>query len=371
MSGPRPFRLCAYNVEWFEELFDDQNRLRADAAPSRREGVSRARQAEAVAHMLRTIDADAVLIVEAPNTTARTGRLATTALENFSAHFGLRQRAAITGFESVTDQELALLFDPDRLSARHDPRGVRLTEAAADHPPLAQPFDALLPPSERPAPAPRFDGVFPVDIDGDGRTDLHVFSRPPLEAVIETATGARFRLIGVHAKSKAPYGAKDEDDAMRIALMNRRKQLAQCVWLRMRAEEHLRAGEDFVILGDFNDGPGLDAYERRFGRSGVDLVMGDADEPEMRLVNPYIRARWSPQYGWRPTTARFYDWRNARFHEALLDFIMLSPGFAARTKPNWRIWHPFDDAHCFADAQLQAALLDGSDHFPVSVDLTL
>ncbi|HSF92046.1 MAG TPA: endonuclease, partial [Paracoccaceae bacterium] len=35
----------------------------------------------------------------------------------------------------------------------------------------------------------------------------------------------------------------------------------------------------------------------------------------------------------------------------------------------WRIWHPFDDPECFDDAELQAALLIASDHFPVSVDM--
>ena len=50
---------------------------------------------------------------------------------------------------------------------------------------------------------------------------------------------------------------------------------------------------------------------------------------------------------------------------------MLSPGLAARMAPEWRIWHPFDDADCFKDADLKQALLDASDHFPVSVDLTL
>lgn len=50
---------------------------------------------------------------------------------------------------------------------------------------------------------------------------------------------------------------------------------------------------------------------------------------------------------------------------------MLTPGLAARTQPAWRIWHPFDDAECFADENLRRALMDASDHFPVSVDLEI
>ena len=56
---------------------------------------------------------------------------------------------------------------------------------------------------------------------------------------------------------------------------------------------------------------------------------------------------------------------------ALLDFVMLSGGLAERARPKWRIWHPFDDPDCFGDKALSKALLDASDHFPVSVDLML
>ena len=67
--------------------------------------------------------------------------------------------------------------------------------------------------------------------------------------------------------------------------------------------------------------------------------------------------------------ARFYKSRNRRHLDALLDFVMLSPDFAARTRPAWRIWHPEQDAGLAHDDPLRQALLDASDHFPVSVDL--
>ncbi len=41
------------------------------------------------------------------------------------------------------------------------------------------------------------------------------------------------------------------------SIENRRKQLAQCVWLRQRVAGHLQAGDSLIVLGDFNDGPGL------------------------------------------------------------------------------------------------------------------
>ena len=114
-------RIATYNVEWFANLFDRADHLTADDTPSGHDGSSRAQQAEAVATVFRALDADAMVIVEAPNT----GRKQNTvrALEGYAQEFGLRTSAAVMGFPSPTHQELALLYDPSRVTARHDPRG--------------------------------------------------------------------------------------------------------------------------------------------------------------------------------------------------------------------------------------------------------
>jgi hypothetical protein len=277
-------------------------------------------------------------------------------LEGFSRTFGLRQTCAVTGFQSETEQEIALLFDPGKLSAQHHPVGELLDLADAERGLM----DEI---------APRFDSVYPLDLDGDGSIDLHRFSKPPLETVITLKDGGTaFRMIAVHAKSKAPHGAETPEDVFRISLLNRRKQLAQCAWLRSRIEEHLDRGDDLIALGDFNDGPGMDRYERIFGRSGVEIVMGDIGEPDRILKNPLAR-RGKPPYGARPSTARFYNREKKTYMNALIDFIMISPKLARKTDPAWRIWHPFDDEECFADQAFRQDLLDASDHFPVSVDL--
>ena len=98
--------------------------------------------------------------------------------------------------------------------------------------------------------------------------------------------------------------------------------------------------------------------------------MGDIGEPERILRNPHAR-RGKPPYGARPSTARFYNRETKAFMNALIDFIMISPKFAQEAKPDWRIWHPFDDEVSYSDAGFRQDLLDASDHFPVSVDLKL
>ena len=339
-------RIATYNVEWFNALFDRHDRLVADNQWSGRHDVTRARQAEALGIVFTALDADAVMVIEAPDGHSR--RSSTAALENFAAACQLRTSRAVTGFANHTQQEITLLYDPALLTAAHDPRGD--TEGGEGH-------------------VPRFDGVFRWDLDIDRAPEVIRFSKPPLELAVTPASGRPFRMIGVHLKSKAPHGATSSQQVMRISIENRRKQLAQCIWLRQRVEQHLDAGEPLIVLGDLNDGPGLDEYERLFGRSGVEVVMG-IDQPEdRRLHDPHARAAVLHKVGAQPTSARFFVRQEGRYLNALLDYVMLSPDLLT-ADPRWRIWHPFDDPACYNTPELRDALLTASDHFPVSVDLT-
>lgn len=308
-------------------------------------GLTRAGQVAAIARVLAAVDADLWAIVEAPDSNTR--RSTAAALEGFARAAGLRQGRALIGFPSHTEQEIALLYDPRRLAVHHDP--------------LGEPWAAGELPEGVLDEAPRFDSEFPIDLDGDGIAEPHRFSKPPLEAAVrDLAGGLAFRLIAVHAKSKAPHGADDAADALRLGFRNRRKQLAECAWIRARVEGHLARGEHLVALGDFNDGPGLDPFERITGRSGVEVVLGDPARPASRLRIPDL-----------PPGAASALFRNAHGPvEALVDFVMLSPALAAATRPAWRIWHPHQDPGLAAEPALADALLAASDHFPVSVDLS-
>jgi len=329
-------RLATYNVEWFDALFDDEGGLRQEGTWSARHDVTRAMQLEALAIVFRALDADGVMVIEAPNDSP--GGRTVRALERFADWAGIRARKCLLGFANQTQQEIAFLYDPDRLSAEHAP-----SEAGA----------------------PRFDTEFAIDLDVDAKGDTVVWSKPPLEVTIDGSEGP-IRLMGVHAKSKAPHGAKTEEDALRIQIQNRRKQLAQCIWLRRRVDAHLALGEDLIVMGDFNDGPGLDQFEKLFGRSGVEIVLGEAGATA--LYDPSAAHALSGYMAARPTTARFWIGRENRYLQALLDYVMVSPGLRART-PAWRIWHPLDDPECCQSEALRDALLIASDHFPVTIEL--
>jgi len=336
-------RLATYNVEWFANLFDNEDQLMVDDEWSGREGVTRAQQVEALGKVFTALDADAVMVIEAPNTGRRQDTVRE--LEGFARAFDLRQRRAVIGFANETHQEIALLYDPDKITVHHDPRGEETGKKGSPD-------------------APRFDGVFRIDLDNDGTEDLVTFSKPPLELEARTAAGTRLRLIGAHLKSKAPHGEGSHDQIMRASIEARRKQLAQAIWLRARIAAHLGEGEAVILLGDLNDGPGLDEFEDLFGRSSVEILLDDD------MYDPHARMAFKTHTPAVPTTARFHIEPDGRYLQALLDYIMVSQDLMERG-PSWRIWHPFEDEVCWSFKELQEALLTASDHFPVTLDIDI
>ncbi len=332
-------RLATYNVEWFNRLFSDAGELIDDDTWSGRWDITKAQQTAAVGAVFKAMNADAIMIIEAPDHSPH--RESKTALETFAERFDLRANKALIGFANHTQQEIALLYDPTVLTATHAPG------ASQD--------------------APRFDGSFDMDIDIDANPDPIVWSKPPLEVDVQTTSGAKLHLIGVHAKSKAPHGAANEAEAMRISIENRRKQLAQCIWLRRRVEDLQAKDAALIVMGDFNDGPGLDEYEKLFGRSGVEIVLGEGDSA--KLYDPHARMALGRRIGALPATARFKK-RDGPYLQALLDYVMVSEAIR-RKNPHWQIWHPFDHPECYENVPLREALLTASDHFPVTLDIDL
>jgi endonuclease/exonuclease/phosphatase family metal-dependent hydrolase len=342
-------RIATYNVEWFNSLFDDNAKLVIDSGWSSRHNVTRQDQITALGIVFTAIDADAVMIIEAPD---HNGKRATVpALETFADFMNLRARRGVVGFENHTQQEIALLYDPDVLTCEHDSKGDPTGKKGSSE-------------------APRFDGVFRIDLDIDDNHDLVKFSKPPLELACRTSAGFAFRMIGAHLKSKAPHGARTRDEVMRLAISNRRKQQAQAVWLRRRVEQHLEAAEPLIVMGDLNDGPGLDEYEYLFGRSSVEIVTGEGGGEKNLLYDPHARRALTRKIGAINTTARFYLSSEKRYLQALLDYVMVSADLASRG-PTWRIWHPFDDPGCWKVPELRDALITASDHFPVTMDIDL
>ena len=181
LEGSHFMRLMSYNIEWFDDCFEDDNSLKTTA-----EAVE---QIDGVAAVLGAVDPDLVGITEGPNTTTTTGvRDTVKALEGFAAAKGLRQSKAMFGFPSAGRQEIAVLYDPAVATVKHAPGG------KAGH-----------------RTNPKFNEPFQADSDGDGIAEVYKHYRPPLEAKVTRADGgADFWMIVAHAKSKGIFSAMDK-----------------------------------------------------------------------------------------------------------------------------------------------------------------
>ncbi len=329
-------RLMTYNIEWFDDAFTPDNAPKTDDASKKK--------LEAVAEVVRAIDPDLIGITEAPNTTTTTGSRSTVeALETFAIEHGLRVRKAMIGFPSPGRQEIAALFDPDVFTLSHDPGG------KSGH-----------------RRRPPFNEQFEVDSDADGIREIYKHYRPPLEAKVErVAEGGGFHLLVVHAKSKGIFSAMDRVHFDRTSDRNRRKLFAECTSIRRRVDEWLEKDRDVVVMGDINDGPGFDFYEGRFGRSAVELVMGDIFMPDAILRNYCGAPKWG-RYGWEPSTARFTDPFTKDRVNALIDHVLASRRIAPANAAPCIVWNPYQSD---AARPLRQTLFDASDHFPVTLDI--
>ena len=81
-------RIATYNVEWFANLFSEEGKLLDDMQWSGRQDVTRGQQIAALTHVFRAMDADAILVIEAPDSSRH--RNGDQALETFAAHAGIR-----------------------------------------------------------------------------------------------------------------------------------------------------------------------------------------------------------------------------------------------------------------------------------------
>jgi len=121
------------------------------------------------------------------------------------------------------------------------------------------------------------------------------------------------------------------------------------------------------VAGDINDGFGLDYYEQRFSRSAVEILLGTVWEPEKILRQILLRPKLG-RYGWAPSSSRYRDRLTGDQFNVLIDHVLVSQTLKFE---NPLVWNPYLKDAPTEVKTLEAALKDASDHFPVSVDITL
>lgn len=208
---------------------------------------------------------------------------------------------------------------------------------------------------------------FNVDVDDDGVTERIRWERKPLEAVFRLGDGpnaASLRTILVHTKSKGVFDVVDLAGFDKVSRGNRKKLLAQAARLRERVDVFLTEDPRVptVVLGDLNDGPGIEPFEQFLGRSFVETLMGSVFEPRTVLHNAQMDVPANRRY-----TADFEDpiVNNplGRRHKVWIDHILLSPDVLEPANPVRLV--PGSGVIDAQDSLARAA----SDHFAVACRL--
>jgi endonuclease/exonuclease/phosphatase family metal-dependent hydrolase len=277
--------IACWNIEWMNRMFT--NGVVTD------DNVGRA---EAIASVIRRIDADLIAISEGANEPAEH--------QDFIDRFLGGAYTSVMGRSRGAQNLVYYLRAP-------------FTAVSVD-----DAFDVY--------------GDWIVDVDEDGLAERHRFERRPLDLVAEVS-GHRIRFISVHTKSKGVYSIADLPRFELLSGANRAKLVAQGRRLRARLDNLIAAGEHVIVLGDMNDGPGLDFYERSLGTSFVESVVGSVFEPEGIFHDPLWWMTKSAADRRKLWTAAFDDpivnnplgWK----HRVWLDHILASPSLLDPAAP--------------------------------------
>ena len=339
-------KVAVYNMEWMKDLFFSDGTPKTVNEPDagdRKDGERSARLAEVV----QAIDPDVLGIVEGPNTLADQSLTASGQLLAWRDLHGLDPNyEAVHGLPSGGLQELCALYRSDKVLLTHDPE-LRTSK----HP---------------------FNKHFLVDTTDSLVKEQYKHYRPPLELSLREPGGngaERARIIVAHTKSKGIFDSVDLARFEQLSERNRRKLYAECFSIRERCDQWFENDADLrlLVMGDINDGFGLDYYEQRFRRSAVEILMGDVWEPKRILRHVLPRPKLG-KYGWSPSSSSFKDPITDDYVNVLIDHILVSQSIAFE---NARVWNPFPRTAPAEVKALKATLREASDHFPVSAEVEL
>lgn len=342
-----PLRLLVWNVEWMNDLFgpnDQPPAFRADdAVPFHTPGSTVRQRRTDLAAVINDLAPDIVVLTEGPNRSS----------------------------------ELELFFGEDvvggwKIQVQHS-RGQSQNVAVAVRTDLGKfkdpPFFYM-----DTSNIPAFD-PFLVDSDGDEIEEQYHFERRPLYCEIRPLDGANFRILGLHLKSKGIFGAYEWSKWWQQADANRRKILAQATHLRLEfldpyLEDDATCDVPLIVCGDINDGPGLDASEKRLLGSGVERLMGVIWRPELCLGNALFDSLsqhdqaaldFTPVY---TTSYRDPIFNNA-WHRVWIDHVLYS-----KNAPGPWVSDAFVYRETADGTPVWRAYPHASDHFAVVATLT-
>jgi exonuclease III len=215
---------------------------------------------------------------------------------------------------------------------------------------------------------------FEVDIVGDYELEGYEFTRLPL--VVEGALdneNSKLRIIILHTKSKYVHNGRslwdDLDTRMQFvkaAMKNRRRISAEAMRVRLYVDEFLKQNQDsfVVITGDFNDGPGIDYFERHYLTHNItDILLGSTYYPNRMFKHAFIeRVTEDKRF-----TAIFNDFvDDIPERPLLLDHILVSPALSSKIQDSGIAHQEYEAG---TDGNASGRQRHVSDHRPVYIDL--
>jgi exonuclease III len=213
-----------------------------------------------------------------------------------------------------------------------------------------------------------------ADIDGDYQLENYEFTRQPL--VVEGTKGdenSKLRIVTLHTKSKYVYNGeslwKNPDtriEYVKAAMKNRRRISSEAMRVRKYLDDLVNQNNDSlsVVTGDFNDGPGIDYFEKRYLTHNVtDILLGSTYYPNLLFKHAFLER--VPEH--QRYTAIFDDFiDDIPGRHLLLDHILISPALWSRIEDS-EIAHQEYNAGTDNNASGRQKYV--SDHRPVYADL--
>jgi len=335
-------KVAEYNMEWMKYLFVNGipvNVPPPDAKPEAdwNEQEALTVKSQRLISVLAHLNADIIAVVEGPDTLANGSKTAKAQLEEWMTVFNLTDRnyKVIEGFTSRGQQELCAIYDADKLIVEHTPEGKN-----------------------------SFNEPFLADTLEQSIKEQYKHFRPPVELTVKNKADQKklFKMIIAHAKSKGIFDRVDYARYEYLSDLNRRKLYAECMHMRERVDTWITEGDKVLVTGDINDGMGSDFYENRFGKSAIEILLGNVYQPELILKSALGKPKLG-KYGWSPSSSSFTDTITKNWFTVLIDHILVSQDIKIDSSA---VLNPYSEPHkTNLDTELKNALKEGSDHFPV------
>ena len=318
-------KLAVWNMEWLDKLFLSASNggpgfKPDDIKPEASAGHTVGERKEMLAKGLAKLDADCVVVVEGPHSQEE--------LEIF--------------FDEVAEGEWTVFLQESR-----SPNGPATTQVStslqnvgvalrtdrgkfADEPLTI--FDAMEPDGPDAELLAEASGPFWHDTGEDKIPEWYRFFRRPAYVEIRLENDARFRVLGLHLKSKGIFSAFEWSRWWAMAEANRERLLAECRQIREKfldvyLQTDLTADVPLVVCGDINDGPGFDTSEMKLKASGIETLMGSVWKPNLTLNNALFeslsdRAQERLDFSDLFTTSFADPIFNSTYHRVWIDHIL-------------------------------------------------